>query len=88
MTKTSSSSIFDALLFLVLSFNFDLTLDLGFGRPVELVVALDGERVGLGVHDPLLEVDEAVVAEQQVEVLQGKERGWILRSSQKRIMRP
>ena len=82
MTKTSSSSIFDALLFLVLSFNFDLTLDLGFGGPVELVVALDGERVGLGVHDPLLEVDEAVVAEQQVEVLQGKERGWILRLSQ------
>ena len=76
MTKrSSSSSIFDSLLFLVLSFNFDLTLDLGFGRPVELVVALDGERVGLGVHDPLLEVDEAVVAEQQVEVLQGKKEG-------------
>ena len=34
-----------------------------FDPAVELVVAADGQRVGLRVHDPLVQGDEIVVAE-------------------------
>ena len=42
---------------------------LGVCLPVEGVLALDGQRVRLRVEDPLVEADQAVVAEDQVEVL-------------------
>jgi len=40
-------------------------------RPVEGVTAPDRERMCLRVEDPLAEVNEVVIAEEQVEVFQG-----------------